>query len=142
MHPKIKNVRKQIIKHTQLPVLTDEFKGSARNSGHNTTTLGFSGGSGFSAVVFLNPNHVYLKNVGCGDNEVGKGSDLALGGPLRLEIIGLNWCDLGREIGAAVGDEAGGAVLDSGGPVHHLVGCVTHGRMTKVCREKDRETTS
>ena len=122
MRHKIQNV----MEHTQLPVLADEFKRSARNSGHNTAAPGFRGELGFSDVFFLNPNHVHLKNVGCGDNEVGKGSGLALGGPLRLEIVGLNRWNLGRGIGAAVSDEAGGAVLDAGGPMHHLVGGVAH----------------
>lgn len=126
-----------MIQHTRLPALTDEFKRRARNSGHNTTALGLSWDFSFPTVFFLNPNNVKLENVGSSDNEIGNRSNLALGGPLGFEIIGLNRWDLWGEIGAAVSDEAGGAVLNSGRPVHHLVGGVAHGRIPRVLQREE-----
>lgn len=80
-------------------------------------------------LLLLNPNDVDLEDVGGGYDEVGDGADSALGrgGPVGLEVVAGGDGNLHRScVGDGVGYVAGGAVLDAGGPMHHLEGRETH----------------
>lgn len=87
-----------------------------------------------STVPFLlNPNHVHLEDVGGGYDDVRHGADPALGGsgPIGVEVVAGGDGNLHRScVGDGVGNVAGGAVLDAGGPMHHLEGRETHPLVT------------
>lgn len=70
----------------------------------------------------MNSHNVDFQHIAGGDDEVGYRTDFAAGGGVvGVEVVGLNGRDARDEVGAGVSDEAGGAVLDAGRPVHHLV---------------------
>lgn len=46
------------------------------------------------------------------------------GGPVGVEVVGRR---KRNQVGAGVCEESGGAVVDSGGTLHHLVRRKTHG---------------
>lgn len=83
----------------------------------------------------LGPDGVHLQHVGGRHDEVGGGAE-APGPPRRGRGVGVALGPRGRRplrgrgegggVGGAVGDEAGGAVLDARRPVHHLVRRVAH----------------
>ena len=75
----------------------------------------------------MNSHNVDFKNISGGDDEVRHRTNFAArGGPVGVEVVGLNRRDSRDEVGAGVSDEAGSAVLNPGGPVHHLVGREAH----------------
>lgn len=109
------------------PVMANEFEaGTTEPIRDAHTTLLASGSGGRSAIVFLDPDKVNLQHIPGRHDEIGDGPDPSLGRPFGFEIVGLDGGHLGGEVRRRVGDESGGAVLDPGGPVHHLEGGVAH----------------
>lgn len=105
--------------------MADELKRSSGDTSQDAAPLGFS--VCFRVSFLLNPNGVNLENIGGGDNEIGNGTNgLGSGGPVRVQIVSLNRRDFWSEIGGGVGNEPGGAILDSRGGVHQLVRCEAH----------------
>lgn len=106
--------------------MANKLERSTRDPIHYPSPLRFARISGFSSALFLNSNHINFKNITGGDNEVGNGTYSSLRRPFRLEIVGLHRRNLRGKVRATMSDEAGGTVLDAGGPVHHLVGRKAH----------------
>lgn len=91
------------------------------------TARRFTGRPSSPAVFFLGSNNIDLEDIGGGDDKVGDWADASLGcGPFGIEIVGVDWRDLGGEIGGGVGDVSGSAVLDPGRAMHQLEGSVAH----------------
>jgi hypothetical protein len=124
---KIRNPFEQLLQ--DLPVMGNEFEGGPREAIHEATALGFGGGPGVSAALFLESNDVELEDVSGSDDEVGDGTNVAAVGPVGVDVIGLDGIYSGDEVGARVGDETRRAVLYPRRPQHHLVGCKAHLRL-------------
>ena len=119
------------------PVMAHELEGNAGDAVQYAAALGEPLPPRLlaaSTVPFLlNPNHVDLEDVGGGYDDVRHGADAALGGsgPIGVEVVAGGDGNLHRScVGDGVGDVAGGAVLDAGGPMHHLEGRETHPLVT------------
>lgn len=109
--------------------MANKLKTSTRDAIHSsaTTALIFRGTKSF-VVIFLDPNEVDLQYIGGGHNEVGDGTNSPLARPFgRVKVIGVDGRDFRwSRAGGGMGNESGGAVLDAGGPVHHLESRVAH----------------
>lgn len=80
-------------------------------------------------MAVLEADDVDFEDVSGGDDEVGeRGVVAGTWGPVGVEVV-VGWRNDGlrSEVGAGMGEEAGGAVFDAGGPLHHLVCGETHG---------------
>lgn len=124
--------------------MAHEFKRSSRNTVHGSTALGLAG---IFITVFLHSHDVHFENIRGGDDEIRDRSDLPPRQVVRLKIVVLQRRNPGGEIRRAVSDETRSAVVDAGGPVHHLVGREAHFLRTRaspwategVERERERE---
>lgn len=113
--------------------MANELKGGTGDAVKEGSAAGIgSGGGGLvRLVVLLEADDVEFEDIGGGEDEVGERAEVAgwLWGPHGgVEVVvGLDGRDAWGEVGAGVGEEPGGAVVDSGGPLHHLVCRETHG---------------
>lgn len=124
---KIRNPFEQLLQ--DLPVMGNEFEGCPGEAIHEATALGFGGGPGVSAALFLESNDVELEDVSGSDDEVGDGANVTAVGPFGVNVISLDGIYSWDEVGARVGDETRRAVLDPRRPLHHLVGRKAHLRL-------------
>lgn len=120
--------------------MTDEFERSSGDAVHETAAFGLSRSSRPpGGVLLLDSDDVDFEDIRGGDDEVGDGADFAArGGPIGVEVVGLNLRDSRDEVGSRMRDEAGGAILDARRPVHHLVRGVAHRRRRRMTTVAER----
>jgi len=102
-----------------------EFEGGPSDAVEEGTAVGVGGGLG--RLVPLEADDIDFED---NDDEVGEGADVVAwaGGPLDVDVVGLEK----DEVRARVGEEPGGAIIDAGGALHHLVRRETHGGRNSV----------
>ncbi|KAH1119516.1 hypothetical protein GYH30_048054 [Glycine max] len=112
------------------PVVAHEFEGGLDDAVEEGTAAGVDGGLG--RLVLLEADNIDFED---GDNEVGEGADVVAraGGPLGVDVVGLEK----DEVRAGVGEEPGGAIVDVGGALHHLVRRKTHGGRNSLSGERE-----
>lgn len=103
--------------------MTNELKRGTRDTIQGTRIC-----RGFRRIM-LKTNHINFENIGGSDYEIGNGTKVVgLRDPIRVKVVvGLKRRDTRCEIRAGVGEKTGGAVVDAGWPLHHLVCGETHG---------------
>ena len=110
--------------------MAHEFEGGLDDAVEEGTAAGVDGGLG--RLVLLEADNIDFED---GDNEVREGADVVAraGGPLGVDVVGLEK----DEVRAGVGEEPGGAIVDVGGALHHLVRRKTHGGRNSLSGERE-----
>lgn len=87
----------------QEPVMANEFQRNSGEAVHVSTTSGLGRRPRISGafVFLLESDGVNFEDIAGGDDEVGDGADFAAGGgPVGVEVVGLDGRDAGNEVGA------------------------------------------